>query len=225
MATEMQQLPFVKRCPDTVQATNTFVQRHLVLFFALIAFCMAPTNSFAEDPGGPKWGVMLFGGQMSERSFIQTINPTVKRERTDIFFTGVGISRKIWGNRFFDVELEGGLGFQFADGSANDTAQVWGAAYLRYKYFPWNKFIHTTVAINTGLNYFVKKVPFEIHPTKGGGTSNLMHYLAPEITFSLPQRKDWELVFRLHHRSAIFGLMGCDNCGSNIVAVGVRKRF
>ena len=52
--------------------------------------------------------------------------------------------------RGFTVEAEVGLGKRF--GRQSET-EVWGAAYLRYQGFPWDRFLVTSVAVSTGLNY------------------------------------------------------------------------
>lgn len=196
----------------------------LVCTFVLMS---VPAWSQSDTPSAdPKWGLLLFGGQMSKYAFGRTLNPSVSSNRLEIYFTGAALSRQLYSNPYISIEAEAGAGYQFSNTtSGNNTPQVWGALYLRYKYFPWNKFVYTTVALNTGLNYSFKQSAFETNEDRDDGTSNLLHYLAPEITFSLPERRDWELVFRLHHRSGIYGALGCDTCGSNMVTVGVRKRF
>ncbi len=172
------------------------------------------------------WGVLLFGGRLSRNAFGRTLNPFAPTNQTNIFIFGAALSKKLYVGNYFDIEAEVGVGQQFSNQySGENSPQVWGAAYLRYKYFPWNKFVYTTVAINTGLNYSFKTTAFETFEGRADGTRRLLHYLAPEITFSLPERRDLELVFRLHHRSGIYGLLGCSSCGTNFVSVGFRKRF
>lgn len=169
---------------------------------------------------------MLFGGQMSKNAFGRTLSPFSAQKRLDIFLVAAAANKKLYKGTYFDIEAEAGVGYQFSDSlPGNDSPQIWGAAYLRYKYFPWNKFVYTTVAINTGVSYSFNETAFEAFEGRADGTRKLLHYLAPEITFSLPDRRDWELVFRLHHRSGIYGILGCSSCGTNVVSVGVRKHF
>ena len=126
---------------------------------------------------------------------------------------------------YLDFEVEGGAGYQFAEGSENDSGQVWVGFYARYDNFPWNDVIKTTIAVNTGLNYSFKKTAFEESFSSSQGTKNLLHYLAPEVTFAVPEYDDFEAVFRLHHRSAVNGLFGCTNCRNNMVTFGIRGKF
>ncbi len=89
------------------------------------------------------------------------------------------------------------------------ATEVWGALYFRWHAFPWNDVVRTTAVISTGLNYASRIEERERRRDAWGhGGAHLLHYLAPELTFALPERQDWELVFRYHHRSgggAIFG--------------------
>jgi hypothetical protein len=49
---------------------------------------------------------------------------------------------------------------------------------------------------------------------------------SPRYGFLLPfHPKDWQLVYRLHHRSGVFGLMGADNASNTVVQLGVRHYF
>jgi hypothetical protein len=77
-----------------------------------------------------------------------------------------------------------------------------------------------------GLSYATDIPSIEIDPTDPNGDyKNLLHYMAIEATFALPQHKDWHLVYRLHHRSGVFGLMGGENEGNTAVQIGIRHYF
>lgn len=58
-----------------------------------------------------------------------------------------------------------------------------------------------------------------------GGHDNLLHYVAIEATFTLPHYRDWQLVYRLQHRSGVIGLMSSGNAGNTAVQLGVRHYF
>ena len=49
--------------------------------------------------------------------------------------------------------------------------------------------------------------------------------MGPEITFADPDNKDLEFVFRLHHRSGVFGLFDDVVSGSTFLSTGIRIRF
>ena len=45
-----------------------------------------------------------------------------------------------------------------------------------------------------------------------------------EATFALPRHPQWQLAYRIHHRSGIFGVYDTDS-GSNTVGLGLRYFF
>jgi len=124
----------------------------------------------------------------------------------------------------FDIEAEIGIGQRF--GNMHET-EFWEAIYVRYTDFPWNKWLYTTFAMSTGFNYATgisdfEKVVGQLDPP--GGT-HIMHFWSPEITFALPDRKNLQLVFRLHHRSGFYGLVSGAFSGASYLTVGLRFWF
>ena len=150
------------------------------------------------------------------------------------FFLGGTFSVEVYDfHGLLGVEAEAGLGQRF--GSLHET-EVWGAAYLRWKYFPWNHIVRTTVAVSTGVNYASGVPRYEILQSGNGKGSNALHYFSPEITFALPSAPDQELVVRIHHRSGgsewwgenhpIFrDMFGNTAGGVQYVTAGIRHRF
>lgn len=153
---------------------------------------------------------------------------------TDSGMIGIAVSRQLASFGHSDVgdivALEGEVGMAQRYGS-QDQLELWGALYLRWKQFPWNRVVKTTVAISTGLNWATGISPHEIRSSQNGEGSQLLHYLSPEITFALPSHPEQELVFRFHHRSGGGDMFGPNSIfnntrgGSNYVNVGLRWRF
>jgi hypothetical protein len=121
----------------------------------------------------------------------------------------------------FSIDLEAGTSYRFGD---EEMGEFWGAIYLRYDGFPWNDTIYTTIAADTGVSYITKTSEFE-QGRSDGQSSQLLHYLAPEITFADPDNKNVEWVVKLHHRSGVFGLFDGVTGGSTFIATGLRVRF
>ncbi len=96
----------------------------------------------------------------------------------------------------------------------------------RWSNFPWSKTIRTTFGLGGGLSYATDVPSIEIDPNDPNGDySRLLHYIAVEATFALPKYKDWHLVYRLHHRSGVFGLMQAENSGNTAIQIGIRHYF
>jgi hypothetical protein len=152
----------------------------------------------------------------------------------DSYFLGGALSRELLDfNGMVAVEAEAGVGQRF---NTLHESEVWGAVYLRWKYFPWNHYVRTTIATSTGVSYASSIPEYEIAESGNNKGSKALHYFSPEITFALPSNPDRELVIRSHHRSGgakwwgdthpIFGhLFRNTDGGVQYLTVGIRQRF
>lgn len=139
------------------------------------------------------------------------------------YFAGAAVSRPlVTFGEAAQIDGEFGAGRRFG---AMKEGEAWGALYVRWKQFPWNDRVRTSVAISTGLNLASRVDPYERAIAEGGG-SKVLHYLAPEVTFGPPSRPDLDLFLRFHHRSggklAAFNHTGG---GAQFSTVGVRYRW
>lgn len=121
-----------------------------------------------------------------------------------------------------DVEPEIGIGQRW---KKQNATEVWGAFFFRYRGFPWDGRIITTAAVSTGFNYASNISDREKDRAMDDKGSKLMHFFAPEITFALPSRPNYELLFRFHHRSGVFGLVSDAWGGAQYGTIGLRIRF
>ncbi len=99
-----------------------------------------------------------------------------------------------------DATIEGEVGFAQRFGDM-DEREVWAAATFRWKSFPWNRYLVTTLALSEGVDYASDVASYEITQSKVGHGARLLNYLAPELTLALPDYPDWQLLFSVHHRS------------------------
>lgn len=182
----------------------------------------------ATGPCDEKCSVMVFGGRFVETAMTDiflsgNISP-FNWEYGDSSFLGFAASRTVasfWDDRF-TIEPELGFGKRFGE---MDEYEAWAAVFLRYNDFPWNDYIYTTVAASTGLSYASGISDIEKARAGNGRGDRLLHYLAPEITFALPQDKSREMVVRFHHRSGAYGAVSDADGGAQYLTVGLRLRF
>jgi hypothetical protein len=201
---------------------------------AALAFMCCAKPALSDTRGAPN-AVTFLVGQAVDTDFTQIITEPWTVDFVDLTMVGAAVSTRLGTmNELFGsggsggigdditVEVEAGASYRFGEES---LGELWGALYFRYDGFGWNDTVYTTVAINTGLSILSETSEFERERSSNDQTSLVLNYLAPEITFAHPDNKDVELVFQLHHRSGIFGLIDDVSGGSTFISTGVRMRF
>ena len=148
---------------------------------------------------------------------------------------------KHWGLKRFSCSCRpacGNPGFDWAEGqsyekqnSGYNTHEEYNAVLiLRWLKFPWNRYLLTSFAFGDGLSYATKEPPIEMnqHNINHGienKNSKLMNYMLFELAFTLPQLPEWSAIFRIHHRSGMFGLINGVSGGSNFIGAGIKYDF
>lgn len=174
----------------------------------------------------PRWSVTYFAGiSGGDSSLLDIISAPWNTDVRGDFFLGAALSYQLL--RFYrhftiDAEIGGGGRFPYTN-----AGEAWVALYLRYDHFPWNHIIRTRIGLSTGFNYMTalpaaeSGMPGSPEPEQ----SKLLHYLSPEIAFSLPRSPEQEFIIRYHHRSGVFGLVSKVTGGSNVISAGYRYRW
>lgn len=193
----------------------------------LLAAAPAAADMRLLAPCDADCAVAVYGGTYVENSMERILltdpEPPWTWDYRDDHILALTLSRQVATlGRGFTVEAEVGLGKRF--GRQSET-EVWGAAYLRYRGFPWDRFLVTSVAVSTGLNYASDISDVERNRARDDTGDRLMHFFSPEITFALPEAPDREILFRLHHRSGVFGLVSDAWGGVQYGSIGIRYRF
>ena len=102
-------------------------------------------------------------------------------------------------------------------------------ANLRWSNFPWNDSLRTSLAIGWGVSYTSDITANEAEDAAktdpDEGPQRWLNYLSFEAGFALPRNPNWQLFYRLHHRSGAFGLFADNDVGSNVMGLGVRYFF
>lgn len=80
--------------------------------------------------------------------------------------------------------------------------------------------------ITVGLSVITKAVGIEaVRELEAPGNAKLLGYLGPELAFSFRALPSVEFVYRLQHRSGMFGTFGNLWEGANANVFGARVRF
>lgn len=96
---------------------------------------------------------------------------------------------------------------------------------FRWKNFPWNNVVATTLSIGDGLSYATGLPLREEHDSTNNNAKHLLNFLVLEASFATPKYPDVQLVVRVNHRCGAWGLFGAGNLSSNAVGVGIRYLF
>lgn len=201
---------------------------------ALLAASFCASAGHADESVPKAHAIEAFAGNATWTNYTESMYAPWNNDFNEIGVAAVGYSYRFgsvnsitgfgipsWLGDHLYVEGEFGSSKRFGD---EDLFEFWGAAYLRYDNFPWNDIVYTTIAVNTGVSYLTKDSEFEQTRDESDG-SQLLHYMAPEISIASPENKNVELFVRWHHRSGVFGLFDGVYAGSTFLTGGVRMRF
>ncbi len=199
----------------------------LRLFRAALAFWLltASLPGLAAEPEAPPRrdnGIAIMGGIFSPDVFSDIVlSPWDTRTESIYLLSGSYNRRLTTVLNHLDIEVEGGLGRRFGE---NNSAEAYAALGLRWRQFPWNDFLTTSFAVYPiGPSYVAKLAPVEV--SKDGRSANWLNYFSVELTFAAPSMPELEVLFRLHHRSGVFGLINGSTNGADFLSVGARYRF
>ncbi len=172
--------------------------------------------SAAARPAGQN-AVTVFGAQLTDNKWkeLATLDDVSMR---DAYLLGVGLSREIAGGDTWALEIEGQTARHFG------SQHLWefnGLVMGRWRSFPWNDRLPTSVAFGAGPSYTSKVPPEEI--AMSGDSARWLIYWTAELEVGLPE-SSWSAITRLHHRSNGYGVVA-ENGGSNWLTVGLRRRF
>jgi hypothetical protein len=194
----------------------------LFIFFSVSSSVAGVENSDSNDPAEHKWAITLFNGVYTSRTFGKTTF-NIPGQLESNYLHGLSISRELGKTEHFSWELEST--FAKHHGKHKTCYQNYEeyvlAFLLRYHTFPWDNFINTSFAIGEGLSY-TSETPAREAQRDDSGSQRLLNYLAIELSFSIPKYPRTRIVYRIHHRSGVFGLFGGVRGASDFYLLGLR---
>ncbi len=192
------------------------------LAFFLLSSVIPGLAAKPEAPPRRDNGVAILGGIFSPDVFSDIVFSPWDTRTDSIYLLSGSYNRRLTTVlNHLDIEVEGGLGRRFGD---NNSAEAYAALGLRWRQFPWNDFLTTSFAVYPiGPSYVANLSPAEV--SKDGKSSNWLNYFSIELTLAAPSTPQLEMLFRLHHRSGVFGLINGSTNGADFLSVGARYRF
>ncbi|MGI9434692.1 MAG: hypothetical protein ACR2Q4_07685 [Geminicoccaceae bacterium] len=163
--------------------------------------------------------IALYGGWLTANDWQETFLPT-RWDFIDSYIAALAVSRRAGQlSNEAQIELEGQIVRHFG---VQDHWEFNALPIIRWTAFPWDEQLDTSAAAGLGLSY-ATRVP-EAEVEIDGDSERLLAYWMLELEASVPERKAWHVLARLHHRSAAYGLFGKKG-GANVLSLGLRYRF
>lgn len=174
----------------------------------------------ADDAGA--WSLALFGGEGTDRNFSETLSNPFAGDTTGDLLVALAGARELFRYRdMLSIEVEAMYGYHFG---REDYHEVGTALYARWRDFPWNETLVTTFALGLGPSYTTIYPELETQADPGD-RSRWLNQFNIEATFALPRDPSTALLFRLQHRSGVFGTFGGVWDASNFLTIGLRRQF
>ena len=193
------------------------------------AFTLNPNDQLEETP----WSILLYRGWTSNETLLRTFRLQFDYADEDMYSVELAymLRRENAVSQFFQkylrakFQLAGNLAYR--DETDRNFWEVDLYFMVRWQDLPWNHRVPTTFAIGEGLSYSSEVPLVEVEDAVDQDTDprKLLNYLVFEATVAHPAHPDWQLVARIHHRSAIKGVFSDGNLGSNVVGIGIRHYF
>ena len=124
------------------------------------------------------------------------------------------------GEQIAGIELESSLSQHI--GYQRHAEATFGVAG-RWHAFLVDEQVVITASLSQGIS-FATAVP-RIEDVRWRNATHVLSHNSYEVTLADPVRPEIALVFRLHHRSGVWGLFGDVEEGSNLAMMGLRYRF
>jgi hypothetical protein len=201
-----------------------YSRNSLALTLAAPLFCgVCPTPAAAQQSiANPMNSVFVFGGVLNNGDLGQTLLVVGNK------YGHSGIAGAAFRSEFvqlpnrFDIGAEVGSALRFGEGS---SGEFWAGGTLTYRGFNSSSLSVIPTGI-FGLSAITNTSDIEqARAIMHGGNETLLFYVGLEVAFTTPQFKDWEIVYRVHHRSGGYGILGNVLEGNNANVIGLRHYF
>ncbi len=186
---------------------------------------------YQPQPDQGLLGIAVYYSKMTSSLLNEVLRFNIERGRANLYSGEISyrLSPQNPLSQFFDqfrakFEVNGNVTYQ--NDPIGTIYEVNPYIDVRWINFPWNHFLTTTFAIGEGVSY-ASAIPWREQRDMGKQINGrrFENYLSFEATLSLPKRPDWQLLYRIHHRSGVFGMYDSSNSGSTAVGVGIRHYF
>lgn len=197
------------------------VMPFFALIFLVLILGMSPTHAHADTAF--KHRLTVFSGKYTTKSMARTFD-LLSVEYENNYLVAAAYGRDIipvWRDLLLGPEI--GAACRFGD---RTSLEIWGGVFLRHKGATIGRSVTIEPALTLGLSAIDKAIGIErTRQETQDGNARVLFYLGPEVAFSFPRNEQWAVVYRLHHRSGGFRVLGNLKGGHNANTLGIRYRF
>lgn len=169
------------------------------------------------------WSVLFYHGRTARTIFVRLLR-FAPPNHYGTSITSIEVDKplhSLWNQRV-RIEFAMNLTRRWQGNHQRDFLEANVFIMVRWMRFPWSRFLETSIALGEGIS-LAEEVPYiEQVDHRNEGMSRFLNFLTYEITLSPPKCNRISAVYRLHHRSGMFGLVNGVVGGSNVTAFGLR---
>jgi hypothetical protein len=190
----------------------------------MIVFALFSCPSSADSVNVPKNSIHIFFGQYTTVSMGDSLEVFKGSIYENNYPLALSYSRN-FRELGYGLHMGGEVGLADRIGTFSST-EIWSGVVIQHKGFTSHEGLKVALSLTVGLSLISKSMGEEIKRENGRrGNANFLFYLGPELVFSYPGLRRWEIVYRLHHRSGAGGTLGGLYEGYNANTLGLRYRF
>ena len=196
----------------------------------------------APDPLLRPDSIFVFGGALSTTSLGSTLKFNLDHPANSIkydnYIAGAAYNHDFYRLGFgFTLGAEVGIADRFGNyalccttviksSSLLNSGELWGGPRISFDGFVLFDTIRIAGAVTTGLSFTTNSIGVERdRELANNGSARVLFYFGPEISISMVNHPEWELVYREQHRSGANGTLGRMREGYNANVFGVRYKF
>jgi hypothetical protein len=188
-----------------------------------VALAFAAPHNASAQPVPYRDSIFLFGGVFTTGVMGTSLIPGVPGYESN-YILGGAYQRQFYELGFgFLLGGELGVAGRFGD---RTSGEIWGGISIRTAPIPIGNVGFLTPGIVIGLSAVTSTIGEErIREITTGGNASLLGYLGPELAFTFRDMPNLAIVYRLHHRSGLFGAFGAMREGHNAQVLGLRWQW
>ena len=202
--------------------------RLLLALFKFVAICWIATSLHASTP---QWSFLAYYARMADETLnrVARFNISWADANLDVYEFNRELDEHHPVTKFFaplTSQVSTGFNLVLQDDPVGSLVGFNGFLLFRWPIFPNSPRVIASVALLEGVSYISGHQAREIRDSqKEMNDRRFLNFLGAEIAVARKSDPSWQLVYRLHHRSGVFGLYSPGIVGSTAVGLGIRHTF